>query len=952
MRLTLLLAGLLCCFAQTLARPFNTDIPNDSIIALYEQDLASGQRAFEQKLRALQGQDDLVAYLQCIKDVAIYHRRQEDYARNVELLQLGTLGEAWRAPADSTEWSRTGWFYVQLGYTHDEKLGNFAKAAAAYQSAADMFNRIQERSIIATRFVHWPLANIYTRLGDHSAAEPLLKQVVAELLESEDYGRAGKAYNDLGLLYTHWGKKTEALTAFETALDLPDISYITQSLLILNLSDVLINEGKLDQAETQLLRGEQLMLEEQQGPEPNPRSARSLAGIYLKLAHLQLKRDNPDAALSYFDQELEWLKTYYGLTQRREFGKNYIARAEVYLEQETYEKAVESYQAALKSVLLDYQPQDLESLPSPASFYAENTILEALDGLAQTYATWFEGRQDSKALTLALECYQMCYQVEEILRKHYLYDTSKLLNLEESRLRSEQAIRVAQLLFQQTGQQHYLENAFVFAERNRSSLLREAFRTSQASEIAGISASERAEEEALKRIVSEAEELVFRLRSQGAADSLRQEAEQALLIARDSLKDWISALEQRHPKYYQLKYADGVPTITTLQKMLSPKELLLEFFVGADRLYVFKIDQSGLRLHELPLPQQLKGRVLQWRQSIENYQSPGQDRIALLAAYREEAHQLYLELLAPVISPMEDIDRLIIISSGILDLVPFEALLSQLPTPTAAVQDYPYLLKKYTISYSYSASLQWSLHQLPLSAGQQMAGFAPSFDGSSGWPSLSCSAAMFDQVMASSNGDIYADQLASIAQFREVAQRYRLLHLATHAQANPDQGDFSFIVFGDGNGGYDSLFAKDLYLYDLEAELIILSACETALGTLYNSEGVISLARAFHYAGARSVLTTLWRVNEGANCSLLEQFYAALDSGMDKKDALRTAKLKYLDEADPRAAHPVYWAGFQLLGNPRPMKPASPWYAYGLGLMLLLGGGWWFRRRSRKLTAA
>ena len=946
-----MLAGLLFWFTQVQARAFNTEIPNDSIITLYEQDVQQGEQAFEQKLGTLQADDDLIAYLQCIKDVAIYHRRQGDFDKNVELLQLGTLGTAWRAPVDSTEWSRTGWFYVQLGYTQDEKLGNFAKAAAAYQSAADMFNRIQERSIIVTRFVLWPLANIYTRLGENSAAEPLLKQVVAELLENGDFGRVGKAYNDLGLLYTHWGKKTDALEVFENALALPDISNITQSLLILNLSDVLITEGKLDEAEEQLMKGEALMLAEQDSDEPNPRSARSLAGIYLKLAHLQLKRNQYDEALSYFDQELEWLQAYYGLTQRREFGKNYIARAEVHVEQGAYEKAIASYQSALKTVLLDYNPEHLESLPTPESFYAENTILEALDGLAQTYAEWFEEQQSNKPLELALKCYQMCYQVEEILRKHYLYETSKLSNLEEGRSRSEQAIRVAQLLFKQTGQEHYLEEAFVFAERNRSSLLKEAFRTTQATEVAGISANEREEEQALKRVVSEAEELVFLLRSQGAADSLRQEAEQALLMARDSLKDWISVLEQKHPKYYQLKYADEVPQITALQSMLEPREQLLEFFVGSDRLYVFKIDQFGLRLHELPLPVQLSERVLQWRQSIENYQSPGQDRVALLEAYRKEAHQLYLDLLAPVISPMEDIDRLIIISSGILDLVPFEALLSQAPAATASLKDYSFLLKKYTISYSYSASLQWFLHQLPLS-GQRKAGFAPNFDGSSGWPSLSCSASMFDKVMASSNDDIYANQDANIAQFRAIANRYRLLHLATHAQANPDQGDFSFIVFGDGNGGYDSLYAKDLYLYDLEAELVILSACETALGTLYNSEGVISLARAFHYAGARSVLTTLWRVNEGANCSLLEQFYAALGRGADKKDALRTAKLNYLEEADPRAAHPVYWAGFQLLGNPRPMKNTTPWYLYGLGLVVLLGGAWWFRRRGQKLAKA
>ena len=168
-----------------------------------------------------------------------------------------------------------------------------------------------------------------------------------------------------------------------------------------------------------------------------------------------------------------------------------------------------------------------------------------------------------------------------------------------------------------------------------------------------------------------------------------------------------------------------------------------------------------------------------------------------------------------------------------------------------------------------------------------------------------------------------------------------------HAQANPDEGDFSFIVFSDGRGCYDSLFAKDLYLLNIEAELVILSACETALGTLYNSEGVISLARAFHYAGARSVLTTLWRINENANCDLMAHFYAALGEGDSKTTALHQAKLAYLRGADPRAAHPVYWAGFQLMGNPRPLRTPRPWYAWaGVGALLLALGVWRWRKNE------
>ena len=195
-------------------------------------------------------------------------------------------------------------------------------------------------------------------------------------------------------------------------------------------------------------------------------------------------------------------------------------------------------------------------------------------------------------------------------------------------------------------------------------------------------------------------------------------------------------------------------------------------------------------------------------------------------------------------------------------------------------------------------------------------------------------------------GETYLADDANRQFFTEHARRFGILHLATHAQSNPDAGDFSFVVFSDGQGGYDSLFTKDLYLLDLEAELVLLSACETALGTLYQSEGVISLARGFHYAGARSVLTTLWSINEGANCHLMESFYTFLQEGQSKNEALRAAKFAYLDKADVRSAHPVYWAGFQLLGNPRPLAANgwSPWWA----LLLVIPIGYFLYQRRQK----
>ncbi|MEM9931336.1 MAG: CHAT domain-containing protein, partial [Bacteroidota bacterium] len=340
----------------------------------------------------------------------------------------------------------------------------------------------------------------------------------------------------------------------------------------------------------------------------------------------------------------------------------------------------------------------------------------------------------------------------------------------------------------------------------------------------------------------------------------------------------------------------------------------------------------------------LENQILVWRQAIQGYQLTGSNKDALANIYRESAYDLYQKLVAPIQEDLKNVASLLIVTSGVLDLLPFEALL----TGRSEQEDFrklPYFLADYNLSYSYSASLQFMLQAQPMS-GQGLGAFAPTFKGDQGWSALSCSGSMLADILPSWNGQLWQDQEPTIEAFRREAQRFQLLHLATHAQANANEGDFSFVVFSDGQGGYDSLFTKDLYLLDLEAELVILSACETALGTLYNSEGVISLARGFHYAGARSVLTTLWSINESANCSLMEDFYQHLADGKTKAAALHSAKTDYLKAADSRSAHPVYWAGFQLLGNERPVRSGNRWWWWLLGAVLVFGsvGAWRLRK--------
>jgi CHAT domain-containing protein len=154
--------------------------------------------------------------------------------------------------------------------------------------------------------------------------------------------------------------------------------------------------------------------------------------------------------------------------------------------------------------------------------------------------------------------------------------------------------------------------------------------------------------------------------------------------------------------------------------------------------------------------------------------------------------------------------------------------------------------------------------------------------------------------------------------------------LATHAVADGDDPTRSFVAFAPEGPGdtIGRLYEPAICQLDMShAELVILSACQTADGPLVRSEGVISLSRAFSYAGCRSVVTSLWKADDAATAYIVRRFHYHLRAGLAKDLALRQAKLDYLGDKviGMRRQLPEYWAHLILVGDP--------------GAVVITGGG-------------
>ncbi len=143
---------------------------------------------------------------------------------------------------------------------------------------------------------------------------------------------------------------------------------------------------------------------------------------------------------------------------------------------------------------------------------------------------------------------------------------------------------------------------------------------------------------------------------------------------------------------------------------------------------------------------------------------------------------------------------------------------------------------------------------------------------------------------------------------------YRIIHFATHGLLDEYVSSRSALVLTlDDDPAEDGFFqAREIYDLKLDADLVVLSACQTARGVIEKGEGLSGLARAFFCAGARSVLASLWDVNDRSTGPFMKEFYGYLVKGVSKEEALRQAKLKMLGS---RYSHPYYWAPFILMGE-------------------------------------
>lgn len=493
----------------------------------------------------------------------------------------------------------------------------------------------------------------------------------------------------------------------------------------------------------------------------------------------------------------------------------------------------------------------------------------------------------------------------------------------------------------------HLEEALAASERARARGLLDLLAEGRIDVRQGIASELKQRETEIGRRISWLQtRLIQELSGQGQGGAPTPEIEAELSRSEEELERLEWQIRREHPRYAAVSHPAPL-ALARIQELLDDRTALLEFSVGQERSFLFVVTRGGLAGFPLPPGDELAGLVETFRQAVAE---PGR---RLYNRYVETAYQLYRTLIEPAEPLLRDKPRLILSLEGPLLLLSFEALLtSEAPPGNRLYANLPYLILDRSVTYIPSASVLAELGRPRPAAPEpgdaklflgfgapdygapdrvaQLASISPP-EGSlerslrdaglpnpQPLPNARQEVASIAKLYPQDRVALYVGQQASEENVKDnpFLKTARQVHFAVHGFLNERQPELSGLVLTlDGDDREDGLLqVYEIFNLELQADLVVLSACDTGLGKSVSGEGLLGVTRALLYAGAASVAVSLWQVADTSTSDLMVRFYQHLSRNGDKAEALRLSKLEMIREG--RFDRPYFWAPFILIGQP------------------------------------
>ena len=746
---------------------------------------------------------------------------------------------------------------------------------------------------------------VYSSTGKLNQAEEngLMALQIRRQLKGDDSEAVAASYNDLGLVY---GQKDpdKGLEYYEKALAVyeklhgqehPKIAIAHTNLgfmyLKLKLYGDAINNFEL--AET---------IWKKIYPEGHPNQA--LALVNLGATYGQM--GNKSASLGYFERALTIYKKSYG-DKHPDISSVLNQIGMLKLGENKYDDALQNFQDAICANAPAFNEKRIDKNAKATGYYSGKVLLYSLLFKAQALEDKHFGKTlKFEELKLALSTLHTCDTLIDDIRGHSADENDKLELGGTANEVYEDGVRIAHAMSEMTFDfKLYQQDAFYFAEKSKAAVLQESIADAEAKSFAGIPVELLDEEGALKASIATNSQKLSQMPSEAEAKTLREN----LFTLNRQYASFIQRLEKNYPDYFNLKFSHTTPSIEAIQKILDDKTAVVSYFIAEKnhRLYSFIITKKKFHIYNSTLLPDFDKMVKGFNNSLY---------YTVYESYRESANGLSKLLLRGFPSSVK---ALIIIPAGRLSTMPFEALVTR---PVSVTQDFlstPFLTNTYGISYEFSAGLilQKTKTINPLQL-QSIFLCAPiSFPNKDNLNDLPGTEAEVNNIAALFEKNTFvatrADANESLVKSGKLAD-FKYLHFATHGVVDEQSPELSRIFLQTAPQEDGNVFSGELFNLKLNADLAVLSACQTGLGKFSKGEGVIGLSRALVYAGARNIMVSYWSVADESTAELMTDFYKRLlqQPVPNLKEALQYSKLAMIKRG--KYAAPYYWAPFVLIG--------------------------------------
>jgi len=754
--------------------------------------------------------------------------------------------------------------YLAQNYS---KLGDFNRAIENAEQAINVVVDTKRDSIrLAAAYLDY--SNILIEMKDTANMNKAIEMADQAILHFKDEINKLKTTNHKGIAYRYLKQYSNSHNAYEQAIDFDT------------------NKDKRFKAE--VLTNQGILFNELNKP------AEAIISINTSLGLKKEFLNNPPYH-------------FYYAPNYNNLGKSYAASDKL-------DQALMNFHLAIVNISNNFRSDNIFDNPEiNDELYLYNNIdfVEYLDSKGKMAFEVYQQNGDQKYLDLANDIYETVFNFHSRLYDEIITEKSRLQLAETMMPYIENALKV-QCKYQELGKD-FEANAFKIMELNKATVLMQSINESEALKKAGIPKDSLRKEKGLRIKIAELQKKERTLDNLNIKE--RKKTEKELSIFKDKYDRLIRKFEKIYPAYKNLKYQPSDLKLNEVQNQLTPKTAIVEFFLGDKTIYVMTIQKEQVDFHQVNKP-------IDWKQKIKDFTflldyPISKDYKNLEIRFVEQLDSFYQLLFEKSTACLNDnVKHIQIVPDAELNNIPFAALITEPhQSDTIDFSKLNYLAHHYTLSYSYSTKLL-----LKAQKEKDQSNNNYNYGGFIAQDSIIAQycGQSANYIPNSFQGKLFREEDCTINQFKENANQYDILSLTMHGC-----GKKGTLTFTDGN-----LRNAEIYNINLTGnQLIYLTACGANTGTMQKGEGIMSLSRAFTYAGSPSLVSTIWSVHPESTCIITNAFFEHLIKGRRMDETLWEAQKAYITNIDTMEkidtninAHPYYWAGIIPIGKMNPIE--------------------------------